>query len=201
MLGGGDVANIVPVEPVVDRPRRLWPRPAVTSKGAPPNPALQRTNASVAPLPLAFAAERQYRWADKAMKLIGSLSEQHEREQLVASNLSLRTGDSALARALQAHGVDLATAYILEWIPEQAEDLFVVLTGDRRVVRLEVIRDGGAVVAFDDSPVRAYKPRKRLDRLRVAVALDLLTAPTAAAQPGVAADGRVGRFAPSRVRR
>jgi len=31
-----------------------------------PNWALQRTNASVASLPLAFAAERQYRWADKS---------------------------------------------------------------------------------------------------------------------------------------
>jgi hypothetical protein len=29
------------------------------------NPALQRPNASVAALPLAFAAERQYRWTDK----------------------------------------------------------------------------------------------------------------------------------------
>ena len=43
------------------------------------------------------------------MSLIGSLSEQHEREQLIASNLSLRTGESPLAKVLQARGVNLAT--------------------------------------------------------------------------------------------
>jgi hypothetical protein len=108
------------------------------------------------------------------MKLIGSLSEQHEREQLVASNVSLRAGDSPLAMALQAHGIDLTAAYILAWIPEQAEDLFVVLVGGERIVRLELLRDGGAVVAFDESPLAAYKPGTKADRLRLAVASDLL---------------------------
>jgi hypothetical protein len=111
------------------------------------------------------------------MKLIGSLSEEREREQLVASNVSLRAGESPLAMALRARGVDLTTAYILKWIPEQGEDLFLVLAGGDRIVRLELIRDGGAVVTFDESPLAAYKPGTKPDRLRLAVALDLLPSP------------------------
>lgn len=44
------------------------------------------------------------------MKLIGSLSEQRERQQLVASNVSLRTGESPLAKTLRSRGVDLTVA-------------------------------------------------------------------------------------------
>jgi hypothetical protein len=111
------------------------------------------------------------------MKLIGSLSEQREREQLVASNVSLRTGESPLAKTLRSRGVDLTTAYILEWIPEQGEDLVLVLAGSDRIVRLELIRDAGSVVTFDESPIAAYKPETAPARLRLAVALDLLRSP------------------------
>jgi hypothetical protein len=108
------------------------------------------------------------------MKLIGSLSEQRERETLVASNAELRDGQTPLALALQSHGVDLNTAYVLEWIPEQAEDLFVVLVGRERVVRLEVARSDGSIVAFDESALAAYVPTGRPAGLRLAVALDLV---------------------------
>jgi hypothetical protein len=109
------------------------------------------------------------------MKLLGSLSEQREREQLVASNASLRAGESPLAKTLLGRGVDLTAAYLLEWIPEQCEDIFVVLVGGDRIVRLELIRDEGVVATFDESPVAAYKPGTKHGHLRLAVALGLLS--------------------------
>jgi hypothetical protein len=108
------------------------------------------------------------------MKLIGSLSEQRERRDLVASNAQLRGGQTPLAVALQSHGIDLTTAYVLEWIPEQAEDLFVVLVGRERIVRLEVARSDGSILAFDETGLAAYVPTGRPARLRLAVALDLV---------------------------
>jgi hypothetical protein len=107
------------------------------------------------------------------MKLIGSLSEAREREELVASNAELRRRDGALASALVAAGFDVTTAFVLEWIPEQAEDLFVVLVGPDRVVRVEVVRATGNVAAIEETAIGDYRPPSKPTRLRLAIALDL----------------------------
>ena len=123
------------------------------------------------------------------MKLIGSLSEAREREELVESNARLRGRQHPAAAALQARGVDLASSYILEWIPEQAEDLFVVLAGSDRVVRVEITRATGSLVAAKDVPLAEYAPQTKPARLRLAVALELVrSSAPGAAQQAVAAD-------------
>ena len=85
--------------------------------------------------------------------------------------------------------MDLASAYILEWIPGQGEDLFVVLAGSDRVVRLEITRATGSLVAAEDAPVAEYVSPTKPARLRLAVALDLVrSSASGAAQQAVAAD-------------
>lgn len=108
------------------------------------------------------------------MDLIGSLSEQREREELLASNAKLRRRDGALAAALEAAGADLATSYVLEWIPDQGEDLYVVLMGCDRIVRVELVRSTGAVVTLEQASLDEYRPETKPARLRLAVALDLV---------------------------
>jgi hypothetical protein len=108
------------------------------------------------------------------MDLIGSLSEQREREELLASNAKLRRREGALALALEAAGADLATSYVLEWTPDQGEDLYVVLVGPDRIVRLELVRNTGAAVMVEQVPLGEYRPETKPVRLRLAVALGLL---------------------------
>jgi hypothetical protein len=110
------------------------------------------------------------------MRLIGSLTEDREREELAASNARMRRGDHPLAGPLQAAGIDPATAYVLEWIPEQGEDLFVVLTGDRDVLRIEVVRQDGSTAAFERLSLMDYQPSGQRARIRLALALNLLEA-------------------------
>ena len=93
---------------------------------------------------------------------------------MLASNAKLRQRDGALSAAIEAAGFDLATAFVLEWIPEQAEDLFVVLAGPDGVVRVELVRDSGTVVAFQVVSVGDYKPPTRPLRVRLSVALELV---------------------------
>src|SRR5262249_6827956 len=90
----------------------------VSTSSAPPNPPLQRTNASVATLPLAFAAERPYRWADeehgmsRRLDLIqfGSLGSEHFK---------------AFPVWVSCHSVDFDE----EWFDETDEETFRPWTG------------------------------------------------------------------------
>ncbi|WP_165245153.1 hypothetical protein [Paludisphaera soli] len=81
---------------------------------------------------------------------------------------------------LRSRGVDLATAFVLDWIPEQGEDIYTVLDGDLRVLVVELPRgDGDAPPSVAETPIadyrRAVSRRSRLVRLRFAVAEDLVS--------------------------
>lgn len=67
------------------------------------------------------------------MKLRGTLTEQQFKEQLLKSHNSLFTDPSykRLLQLLQDTYQDLKTAYVLNWIPEQGEDIYTILINNR----------------------------------------------------------------------
>jgi hypothetical protein len=72
------------------------------------------------------------------------------REELLRSNAALRAGldNPALSTLQRDQGVDLAKAFVLDWVPEQSEDIYTVLDGDRQVLTIELPRgmDGASPV-------------------------------------------------------
>ncbi len=127
----------------------------------------------------------------RLMSLIGSLTESQIRAELTASNAAIReeTGNPALRAVLVEFGVDLATAFVLDWVPEQGEDIYTVLDGTQRALTVELPRSG-AVVAREVTAVpfadffEATEKQTRRNRLRLAVALDLLRGTTDATTHG-----------------
>ncbi|MEW4566995.1 hypothetical protein AB1L88_03920 [Tautonia sp. JC769] len=114
------------------------------------------------------------------MRLLGSLTEDDIRRRLSASNAALRAGNNPLLRAaLLSCGVDLRTAFVLHWIPEQAEDIYTVLDGTRQVLTIELARgDSSEPTEVDAIPLADYSEAvargSRSERLQFAVAMDLL---------------------------
>jgi hypothetical protein len=109
------------------------------------------------------------------MKLIGSRAEQQMREELIRSNLSLQNGSHGrLAEALESANVNIARAYVLNWIPEQAEDIYVVLVPEGEILTVEVPRDEGQVL-LERGQLATYEGKcSKVQRLKVAVAKGLL---------------------------
>lgn len=109
------------------------------------------------------------------MKLIGSRTEQQMREELLRSNLALRDGSyERLTEALESANVNVARAYVINWIPEQAEDIYAVLVSAGEVVTVEVPRGEGQVLLERDELVKYEDKCSKSQRLKVAVALALL---------------------------
>jgi hypothetical protein len=104
------------------------------------------------------------------MKLRGTLTEEQMRQELVHANLSLRKSQDRLAAALKTARVNLETAYLLDWIHEQAEDIYAVLISPNEVLTVEVPRLGGEFLLERQSLAsykskvledQAYKDRRR----------------------------------------
>lgn len=113
------------------------------------------------------------------MKLIGSRTEQQMREE-VRSNLLLQDGGyGLLAGALESANVEVARACVLNWIPEQAEDIYVVLVAAGEVMTVEVPRAEGQVLLEREELAKYEDKCSKIQRLKIAVARDLLksTAP------------------------
>lgn len=109
------------------------------------------------------------------MKLIGSRTEQQMREELIRSNLSLQDGSrSRLADALRDAGVSVAGAYVLNWIPEQAEDIYVVLVSAIDVVVVEVPRGEGELLVERQELAKFEDKCSKTLRLKIAVARNML---------------------------
>lgn len=116
------------------------------------------------------------------MRLVDSLTEDDIRQRLSASNAALRAGrDPLLRAALLDSGVDLATAYVLDWIPEQSEDIYTVLDGTQQVLTIEVPRgDSNGPTNVDSIPFADFQMAvsngSRSERVQFAVAMGLLRA-------------------------
>ncbi|MBX7114025.1 MAG: hypothetical protein K1X64_06770 [Myxococcaceae bacterium] len=110
------------------------------------------------------------------MKLIGSRTEQQLREELVRSNLALQDGSHGrLANALESVNVKVTGAYVLNWVPEQAEDIYTVLASADEVVIVEVPRGEGQVLSAREELAKYEGKCSKIQRIKVAVAKDLLT--------------------------
>jgi hypothetical protein len=109
------------------------------------------------------------------MKLIGSRAEQQMREELLRSNLSLRDGSrEPLVAALEGANVNVPGAYVVHWIHEQAEDIYVVLISASDVLIVEVPRGEGQV-KVDRRDLAGYQRKcSKAQRLKIAVAQELI---------------------------
>ena len=83
---------------------------------------------------------------------------------------------SPLHAILRARFPMMWNAFVLEWTPEQGEDIFVVLIDDESVATVEILREG-QVSAFEVESLDEYrsKLRSKKSRIQLIVALDLLT--------------------------
>lgn len=110
------------------------------------------------------------------MHLIGSMTEDQFRKELVASRSALIDGSaqSQLRSILRQHEVDLSKTLVVNWIPEQGEDIYDVLSGSE-VIHLEIQRDGSSHT-IHSVPLTEYLRRRhtRPQRIKLAVAMDLL---------------------------
>jgi hypothetical protein len=109
------------------------------------------------------------------MKLIGSRVEQQMREELIRSNLALQDGSHfRLANALELANVNVVGAYVLNWTPEQAEDIYEVLASAVEVVTVEIPRSEGLALLERESLKAHERKCSKIQRIRIAVALELL---------------------------
>lgn len=109
------------------------------------------------------------------MKLIGSLTEQTFRNQLIRSWESVKKDDKVLYKAIENFFGEIASAYVLGCTPEQFEDLYTILVNGESVIYVEILREGEEVVRFEVNSVAEYEKELRYRRMRIqlAVALDL----------------------------
>jgi len=109
------------------------------------------------------------------MKLIGSRIEQQLREELLESSAGLRERVNVrLTEALESAGILPSNALILNWIPDQAEDFYVVLISIRELLHIEIPRDGGVVQMRRETLVEYERRVSKTLRLKIAVAKSLL---------------------------
>jgi hypothetical protein len=110
------------------------------------------------------------------MKLIGSRTEQQLREELVRSKLSLRDVDhDPLAKTLKSAKTDIVEAYVINWIPEQAEDIYEVLVTPSDVMILEIPRGEGEIRIQSQTLADYLIGASKAQRLKIAVAQDLFS--------------------------
>jgi hypothetical protein len=134
---------------------------------------------AIVPVGLAFVYPTAC-WGILTMRLIGSLTEDRLREELSRFNAAMRAGhdNPTLSTLLRDRAVDLATAFVLDRVPGQSEDIYTVLDSHRQVLTIELPRgmDGASPVVETisvDSFREVLSKGSRLDRLRFAVAVDL----------------------------
>ena len=111
------------------------------------------------------------------MRLVGSGQEQEFREELRKSNWSLfhENDHTRLLEAIQTVFLDMKTAYVIEWVPDQEEDTYGVLINTNIVAWIVLDR-----VNLDNKPiiqhssVQEYKKKlKKIKQIQLLVALDL----------------------------
>ncbi|RUT46783.1 hypothetical protein EJP82_11180 [Paenibacillus anaericanus] len=111
------------------------------------------------------------------MKLIGSKLEQELREQLIISNQSLFKSEEKrrLVEVIKNSFPEMKTAYIVNWIPEQGEDIYKILINDSLIADIELDRYNNEIepiVESKDVPQYLHGLSKQ-NRIKLAVALDL----------------------------
>jgi len=75
------------------------------------------------------------------MKLIGSLIEEEYRAELLKGHDSLfkqKGNKKRLLAVIKKTFPDMQTAYVLDWIPEQGEDIYTILVNVDSIAEIEV---------------------------------------------------------------
>ncbi|WP_419886063.1 hypothetical protein [Paenibacillus sp. B-A-8] len=111
------------------------------------------------------------------MKLIGSKLEQELREQFIKSNQSLFKSEEKrrLLEVIRSSFSEMKTAYIVNWIPEQGEDIYMVLINDDLIAEIELDRYSDEVepiVEFEAVSQYLHGLSKQ-NQIKLAVALEL----------------------------
>jgi hypothetical protein len=108
------------------------------------------------------------------MKLRGSLTEQQYKEQLLKSHNSLFVDPSykRLLQLLQDNYQDFKTAYFLDWIPEQGEDICTILINNKYIAIIELDRHNMQVEPIIQSiSIKEYRTRlSKTNQILLAVA-------------------------------
>ena len=121
------------------------------------------------------------------MNLLGTKTEREYREQLIRSHKSLYedADGKRILSALNRNFPDMKTAYFLDCIPEQGEDIYKILINSDVVAAIEVDRmDKISDPLIESISLREY--RKGLNKIRqiqLAVALDLAQSNNSQATP------------------
>ncbi|KQL50025.1 hypothetical protein AN963_10250 [Brevibacillus choshinensis] len=111
------------------------------------------------------------------MRLIGSKIEQDIRSELINSHEALFTAKSEkrFLETLERHLPSMVTAYVLNWIPEQGEDILTYLVNIDTVAIIEINRvDQSVEPIVEILPLSEYKRGlSKIKQIKIAVAIDL----------------------------
>ncbi|MES9962702.1 MAG: hypothetical protein ABW116_04130 [Candidatus Sedimenticola sp. 20ELBAFRAG] len=111
------------------------------------------------------------------MKLIRSKAEKDYREQLIRSHKSLFEDEEKrrVLLALREYYPGMKSAYTIDWIPEQGEDIYRILVNANLVATVEVDRlDNDSQPFIEDISLDQYQRKlSKSDRIKLAVAIDL----------------------------
>ena len=110
------------------------------------------------------------------MKLIGSKVEREFREELVNSNISINSKANVINRVLESAGYDVSNSYVLNYIPEQTEDIFVLLISGSFILNVEIDKfDSQEEPTFERIELNEYlHGLSNIHQIQIAVALDLV---------------------------
>lgn len=111
------------------------------------------------------------------MRLIGSKTEIDFRMQLEHSH-KFHFSDSSnsnLKYALVEKGHKVDRAYVLHWIPEQHEDIFLVLVDGNVLVHIELEKESCvSILDYEIQDIKSYtRGLSRVNQVKLAVAQDL----------------------------
>ena len=111
------------------------------------------------------------------MKLTGSKTEQEHRQQLVCSRNDLfeNREKARILSSLYKQYPEMKTAYTLNWIPEQGEDIYYFLINKNIIAIVEIDRlDSSSEPIIEDLSISEYKRKlSKADQIKLAVAIDL----------------------------
>mgnify|MGYP000013949786 FL=1 len=113
------------------------------------------------------------------MKLIGSRMESEFREQLKESLLNF-SANYRLVSALESDGHNTSRACTLQWIPEQGEDIFVVLIDGSYLVSVELSKfEPNTPPIFERTELKDYRSGlSRMHQIQLLVAQELVNEKT-----------------------
>ncbi|MGD6817982.1 hypothetical protein ACQCVE_13045 [Metabacillus sp. 113a] len=111
------------------------------------------------------------------MKLIGSKTEQDIRKQLVKSNELLFKSEEnkRLLEVIRSLYPEMKVAYIIDWIPEQGEDIYKLLINENIILEIELDRYNAEIdpIIESKSITQYLQGLSKQKQIKLGVARDL----------------------------